>query len=82
MKDHTPIIAMLAALAMMLGALLALAISVKDADKTILVTLANGAIGIAGAIGGFSMNSSRVPPQISNSPGAQVVNEIPNEPSR
>ena len=82
MKDHIPTIAMLAALTLFLAALVILALSGQRPDSPILLGLVSAASGMGGAIGGFSMNSSRTPSQISNSPGAQVVTEVPNEQSR
>lgn len=59
MKEHIPTIAMLAALAMLLSALVTLALCGQKPDSPILLGLVSAASGMGGAIGGFSMNSSR-----------------------
>jgi hypothetical protein len=71
-KDDIPTIAMLSALALILIALVTLSLCGIKSDGPLLIGLGNAAIGMAGAIGGFSMSPTRAPSQISNSPGAQV----------
>lgn len=55
MKDYIPTFAMLAALAMILGVLLTLCLHGQKPDSPILLGLVSAASGMAGAIGGFSM---------------------------
>lgn len=64
---------MLAALTLILAALVTLSLSGQKPESPILLGLVSAASGMAGAIGGFSMNASgRAPSQITNSPGAQL----------
>jgi hypothetical protein len=66
----TPIGAMLAALFMMLLTLVILTILGHKPDSPVLLGLASGVTGMAGAIGGFSMNSPRAPLHVTNLTGA------------
>ena len=61
MNDHIPTIAMLTALALILAALVILCLSGQKPDSPILLGLVSAASGMAGAIGGFSMNSRSSP---------------------
>jgi hypothetical protein len=72
MKENTPTLAMLAALTLILATLITLSLSGQKPESPILLGLVSAASGMAGAIGGFSMNSSGRQPSITNSPGAQV----------
>lgn len=73
MREHIPTLAMLAALGMFLVALVTLALCGQKPESPILLGLVSAASGMGGAIGGFSMNSSRAPSQINNSPGAKLT---------
>lgn len=75
MKEHIPTIAMLAALALFLSALVALALSGQKPDSPILLGLVSAASGMGGAIGGFSMNSSRAS-SVSSTPDALTKTEV------
>ena len=59
LREHFPVVCMLGALGMFLVALVMLAMSGQKPDSPILLGLVSAASGMGGAIGGFSMNSSR-----------------------
>ena len=75
MKDHIPTLAMLAALTMMLAAIVFLCISGLKPDTPVLIGLVGGVTGMAGAIGGFSMNSSNGKPPQQQNTETRVVTE-------
>jgi hypothetical protein len=74
MREHIPTLAMLAALAMLLATLLVLALSGQKPESPILLGLVSAASGMGGAIGGFSMNSSRAS---AIPPGGANENQLP-----
>lgn len=75
MREHIPTLAMLVALALFLTALVTLALCGQKPESPILLGLVSAASGMGGAIGGFSMNSSRAS-SVSSGPGAQTKTEV------
>lgn len=75
MNSHIPTLAMLAALLMFLTALVTLALCGQKPESPILLGLVSAASGMGGAIGGFSMNSSRAS-STSTGPDAQTKTEV------
>jgi len=62
MSEHVPSYVMLGALLIVLGSIVALALSGQKLDNPGMVTLISSAAGIAGAIGGYSMPRPPKPP--------------------
>jgi hypothetical protein len=79
-KEYTPTLAALAALAMILIAIAVL--SLCGVRETVTAGLVTAAAGMAGGLAGMSNQQQRKdpPPTISDSPGA-VINPNPNEPA-
>lgn len=76
MKEHIPVLAALAALAMLLAAVITLVVMGQKPGEMAMLGLGTA---IGSIVSGFSPSFNRTPSQISNSPGAQVNSTETNE---
>ncbi len=72
LKEYIPTMSMMVALGMILATLIVLHLTGAKPESPVLLGLVSAASGMAGAIGGFSMQHQGRPSSISDSPGAKI----------